>query len=334
MADFFDSTFLPSGADWADGLDGRPGTPTPDEAELIVPGSFLQLEEEPTSPDIERGEQGTIQHKFRVDYDNGLVYISALSRGTFMVDSFGNTTKILTARLVKQKGNTAMLTVTAESISFDSPPDEFNLAITELNPAIEKHPRYGFIPPKVRQMVLQSVSSATQLSIQDATNSLDGIYKWDPIANPPPAGATWALVQKAAKELLLKKRIGEDTFYLPGFTVTWSQFFFGPQFLNPGGYIEDPIDGGGLPFYFWSTDQTPFGDSIFDKMQELNPQFYTKQGDQPAISWLRMADHVQYERTWFKVTHTWNGAPYAHWDSELYNQLPSPYPPAPPFPIA
>lgn len=329
MPDFYiDSTIVPNGIDTADGIDGRPGTFTPDGAELIATASgdvVLPLEEESNSPDIERAEQATIQHRFKIDYENGLIYLSGLGRGTFMVDSAGNITKILSSRLVKQKGNTATLSVTAEGISFDTPPDEFRCSVIELNPALEKHPRYGFLPPQIRQMVNTAVSGAMIVSVQEAVATIAGI---DTYAGTPPLG-TWTQVQQAANELLLKRRLGEDTFYLPGFEIVWSQYFYLPQPLNPGGYIEDPIDGGGLPYYFWSLDQTPFGLTIFDAMVDINPQFYSA-----GISWLRQADYVEYVRTWFKVTHTWHGAPYAQWDAQLYNNQPSPYPAPPPFPTS
>ena len=43
---------------------------------------------------------------------------------------------------------------------------------------------------------------------------------------------------------------------MSGFKVTWSQYFWDPQIINFGGYIEDPFKDGGLPYYFWS----PSGD--------------------------------------------------------------------------
>ena len=325
---YISSDQVPNGVDWGDGLDGRPGTPTPNGAELIVQAQGFDtqpLEEFPDSPDIERAEQGTIKHNFKIDYDNGLVYLAGLGRGTFMVDSAENITKILSSRLVRGRGNISTLSVTAESISFDTPPDEFRLSIIELNPALEKHPRYGFLPANIRQMVNQAVSAAMIKSANEATQLIAGISLY---AGRPPIG-TWTQVQAAANELLLKRRLGEDTFYLPGFEIVWSQYFYLPPSLNPGGYIEDPIDGGGLPYYFWSTDQTPFGDSIFDAMADINPQFYSA-----GISWLRQADYYEYVRTWFKITHTWHGAPFAQWDSQLYNQEPSPYPAPPPFPVS
>jgi len=329
--DYISSEEIPNGVDWADGEDGRPGTPTPEGAVLNSnPDGISPLQEEPESPDIERGSQATIQHRFTMDYNLGLSYLAGLGRGNYMQDSAGNITRILTSRLQKTKANQCVLSVTAEGISFDTPPDEFRLDITELNPALEKHPRYAFLPADVRQLVNQAVNAAMQVSQQEAVQQLNAISTRT--TDPPPDTLDfdgWQTVQDAAQELLLKRRVGEDTFYLPGFTLIWSQYFYIPQALNPGGYIEDPLHEGGLPFYFWSLDGTPTGDDIFSQMANINPQFYST-----GISWLRQCDFVEYQRTWFRITHKWIGAPYAHWDSQVYTQEDSPYPPPPPFPLA
>ncbi len=327
------SSVIPSGVDWADGLDGHPGTATPNDAIVIRP-SEVYYEEDADSPEIERGEQGTIQHRFTLDYESSLIYLQGTGRGTFMIDDEGNVTKVLTSRVTKQRGGRSKLSITAESISFDSPPDQFRLEVIELNPALEKHPRYAFLPAPIRNLINQAVSAAQLISATDATNLISGIS-----ANPGPipAGITfsgsapefWAIAQKAATELLLKRRIGEDTFYLPGFRVVWSQFFWLPPSENPGGYIEDPITQGGLPAYFWSLDGTEGGLNIFTEASDLNQQFYSE-----GISWLRQADTIDYERTWFRNTHIWIGAPFAHWDADIYSNEPSPYPPAPARPIS
>lgn len=337
----YDSTLIPSGFDWADGLDGRPGTPTPDGAIALQSANGetnpliddqVVYEEFPDSPEIERAEQATVVHQFKMDYFTGQIYLSALGRGVYLSDSAGNITKILSSTLKRARGNQSVLKIIAEGISFDTPPDEFRLDVIELNPALEKHPRYAFLPTDIRRLVNMDVQAAQIASEQETKNLLSTISNRTTAPSATwtgSAAAYWQIVQNAATELLLKRRIGEDTFYLPGYRVTWAQYFWMPQFLNAGGYIEDPIAQGGLPAYFWSTDQTPDGLSIFDNLPDLNPQFYDQ-----GISWLRQSDVVEYSRTWFRYVHTWIGAPYAHWDAEVYSQDPSPYPPPPLIPLS
>src|SRR6266446_3298590 len=129
----------PSGIDRADGTHGV-GTSTPGEGILTSKPFFF--EEDAASPEIERGEQGTLTHKFRCDVNTGLVMIQGLTRGRILTDSFGNVTKVLTTRLIRAKGDYYDLIVTAESLSFDTPPDGFRVQTIEQNFPLEKHPKY------------------------------------------------------------------------------------------------------------------------------------------------------------------------------------------------
>ena len=126
-----------------------------------------------------------------------------------------------------------------------------------------------------------------------------------------------------AQELAFKLHKAEDSFYLPGFRIQFSQYFSIPIHLNPGGYIEDPIGSGQLPYYFYNTDMPQTANpnnNIFSDMATINPAIYGG-----GIYWLRLCDTIQYQRTWFRVTSTWQGAPLGHWDNELYNRINQPY---------
>src|SRR6266446_6536024 len=129
----------PSGIDRADGTHGV-GTSTPGEGILTSKPFFF--EEDAASPEIERGEQGTITHNFTCDINTGLVMIQGLSRGRVLTDSFGNLTKVLTTRLTRARGDVYRLSVTCESLSFDSPPERFRVSVIEQNFPLEKHPKY------------------------------------------------------------------------------------------------------------------------------------------------------------------------------------------------
>lgn len=338
---YIPSEVIPNGLDYADGIDGRPGSPSPASAVIWNQASTavtnLIFEEDPDSPEIERAEQATLRHKFTVDWGSGLSYIATLGRGNLMQDSTGNITKILSSTLTRDKGGKAKLVIVSEGISFDSPPDGFRLEIVELNPALEKHPRYAFLPAFVRNLVNNAVSAAQVVTATEAGNILAGIKDLDPSLSTG-GNWDWLTVYNAANELLLKRRIGEDTFYLPGFRIVWQTYHYLPQLVNPGGYIENPITDGGLPMYFWNPhypdDPVDANDNIFAACATINPQLYSDLGfldisGNTVISWLRQADSQDWERTWFRVTRTWIGAPYAHWDADLYTNQPSPYPPPP-----
>lgn len=335
---YIPSTVLPNVFDRADGLGGRPGTITPAASIQLQQGSNTQVpgnvfEEEPDSPSIEFGEQTTVRHTYICDPVTAQIYMLGLPRGTLLQDSVGNISKVLSVTGDRMRGDRVRMTVISEVILY-SPPDEFQLEILELNPALEKHPRYAFLPADIRNLVSYSVSAAQIVSAETAKSLISGISA-RPASLPTGGSWNWQTVQDAAQELLLKRRIGEDTFYLPGFRVVWHSYYFAPQNLNPGGYVEDPISQGGLPMFFWNPkypfDPTDIYDNIFQYCAVVCPQFFSDGGASAhtRISWLRLCDTQEYVRTWFRVTRTWIGAPYAHWDSDLYTGLPSPYPPPP-----
>lgn len=132
----------------------------------------------------------------------------------------------------------------------------------------------------------------------------------------------------AAQEIISKLWRQEDTPYQVGFQITWSTYYYIKPFYNPGGYLENPIfqtgpGNPGLPDYFGSPSFDYATNTIFDNIGQYNPQCYSANGQTGGlvnISWLRKADVVDYQRTWFKWTRTWIGTASAHWDTDLYTQ--------------
>lgn len=311
------SYFPPSGFDRASGLDGFPGTPTPDsviqvsvgdktfDINTTLDGTNTFFEEYPDSPEIERAEQATITHRYCCDYNTAIELATSISRGQLLMDSGGNITRVLSCKLNFKKGGFADFTVVSEGVSFDVPPDEFSVETTELNPALDKHPRYDILSYGDRKLI-KSYINTDNLDLQNSalnaiSASITGSHR-----NP-------------ALELLLKSNKNIDSFYLPGFKIQWSQYYWAPTELNPGGYIEDPIEQGALPYFFWDTDTTPEhipdpnAASIFVDLASINPNIYNN-----GISWLRQADTLTLQRTWFRLTRTWIGGPLGKWDPELY----------------
>lgn len=399
---------LPQGVDRADGLGGRLGTATinlsvstPDGGDTI---DFIPINEAPDSPTIERAEQATCTHKYTLSYNEGINRLNIYGRGTLVRDSFYNYWRVLSTSLQRVRGDSALLTVTVESVSFDNPPDEFQITPVKLGIDILKHPRYFYAlmpsnqisnpavtdtPAQIaaKQSIIRAIQvyrdspfapqSNTINSIIGTTHDVIGatlgsgalVYTvpnpdFDPTqkatATPPvntspavgtnpqyltvafdldtdDANGSVAMALAAANEIIGKLWRMEDTPLVNGVEMTLSQYWFRPPRLNLGGYVENPQSPSAIPFvpdYFVSTAYPPVStQTIFDELASINPQCFSSTGQTgglTSISWLRDADTIEYQRTWFKVTSKWLGAPIGAWDADLYSAggrptLPSDY---------
>lgn len=430
------SWVLPVGLDSADGVTVLPvqpsgatgtpsivGTPLPTSALYIyssangVLSNTMKVEEQPGSPHSERAEQCTCEHRLKMSTTQAGFYFSVMPRGTVVTDSFGNVWRILSCDTTRMEAQTSELHYVMESISFDSPPDDFTINEVSLDLNIIKHPRYAwalnpyvtdsstfsmvgdtfvfytdikeaiirmiqnyidspFYPSQaqVQGLIQSSILSMLETDAAKSTNTIQINYPnknfngsatavdpvpWDgftatrPTVNCPfftmavplqlsNPNNPISIAIAAAKELISKLWRQEDTPYIAGYEVVWTQYFFAPVFLNPGGYIEDPRYI--VPAYFMSpfnngviprgNQNDPFGGdtgapvppggtTIFDTLPVVNPQCYATnglRGGPLSFSCLRKSDSVTYERTWFRVPHTWLCAPIGKWDSDIYNQ--------------
>ena len=430
------SFVLPVGLDFADGVTHLPsqplgsggapnivGTPLPTASLYIFSeatgAAGMTVQEPPGSPTIERGEQCTCEHKLIMSYQQALNYWGVMGRGTIVNDSAANIWRILSCTVTRQGATTGELHYVMESISFDSPPDDFQLNEVSLDLNIIKHPRYawalnpyvsdnstytlvgdtpiyyvdikeaiirmiqnyidspfypsaaqvqGLIQSNILSMLnLKNGQTSGKLQLmypnQNFNGSLDTVdpAPWDGVStnsvlakncvyfvvsvpfNLGNPNDSITIAVAAAKELISKLWRQEDTPYIAGFEIVWTQYFFAPVYLNPGGYIQDPVYW--VPQYFISPDNNgiiprglqgnPFGadtdgppgpgqSTIFDYLTTFNPQCYSTtgiQGGPLSLSCLRKSDHYEYERTWFKVPHTWLCAPIGKWDSDIYTQF-------------
>jgi hypothetical protein len=128
-----------------------------------------------------------------------------------------------------------------------------------------------------------------------------------------------AIAIAAAKELISKLWKGEDTPLIPTWEIEWSQYYFRPVQLDGGCYVQNPV--GVVPDYFIDPNQNGTS-NIFANLSNINPQLFASNGIQGGpvnISWLRLPDTQNYQRTWFKVTRRWLGSPVGAWDPDLYN---------------
>jgi hypothetical protein len=337
---------------------GFGGTATPlgsvvSTADLISGGVIF--EEDADSPQLEFAEQGTIRHSFRCDTANGFFLAQGLKRGTILEDSTGHFSRVLSTSVNWQKGNFVQLVVVAESLmTGDVPPDEFNIDPIEFSPSIEKHPRYFIYDPNNPGPVVSGPGTVTPYVIMTpfdiflCKNQIQGsdfftqqtfetLVGMIPNLNDPYGSqATAANRSAAAAELVQKMLLGIESPYIPAFRVTFAKYFFygaialgganvNPN-LNPGGFIQDPTDI--IPPQYWSVTGTgalntnilvPFvlGGAMDTT---LCPTFYDR-----GISWLREADSIIFQRTWFKITSVWTGGPIGQFDPDIYSRFPSPY---------
>lgn len=346
---------LPSGLDRGDGLNGRLGTPTPDGARIVDTANNdgeVVDEELPDSPTIQRAEQGTITHSTRHDWNNAITRILTLNRGVIRVDSGGNVTKILSVDLQHERADTGVLKITEESLSFDLPPDTFQVTPVELSINILKHPRYfsafigdgiGSDTEQKNQMVinmLQHYFENPNAQFRDSLKKLfmdsigtDGTAgeaepKISSAGAVTPAGAKITgtdFAKYAAMEIIQKYWRGEETPYIVGFQITWSRFYRNPNLINPGGYVENPIYEANpqVPAGFVFTDPPDNTIDTFSALAQYNPQCYSSDGTsegQAQISWLRKSDQQEFDRTLTRVDRTWIGSPVGYWDLQLYNR--------------
>lgn len=340
------ASFPPSGFDRATGTNGQPGTPTPEGAVTYQPSPTF-LEELPESPKVEWGEHITFVHTFKCDQDTALNIQLTNYRGVQLEDSGGFTSTVLTCLVLEQKGDYCIVEITSEG-TFYPPPDEYSLEFCEFNPSIFLHPSYAAIAnytpelgtnegnnigPQLIGAITQAANSPNFAQSQDQSGVIGGLLNGT--GTDVNTGTTEEQALDMANALVAKLQRGESTFYLAGMRVTWAEYFFqsteddGLPGFNPGGYIEDPVYQGGLPPYFWSSNGTSAGqNTLISLASQINPTIYPPVDagkNQYTISWLRQADHIQFERVWFKYTHSWIGGPIGNWDSDLYPTSTAPF---------
>ena len=242
-------------------------------------------------------------------------------RGAILLDNtvgpFGsNESRVLSTTanpIPKTSGLLWNVSMVSEAQSFANPPDEISYDIVELNPASEKHPRYSALTYAQRNLIRATdVSDAVDIQ-QFCTTQVEGF---------PTDSNQWANQQGQALELLFKKQKGEDSFYLSGYKIQYSKYYWQPQDINPGGYIEDPFTI--IPYQFW-TDGS--GNNIFRANAFYNENLFPNAEGESlylppyGLSWLRQTDLQVLNRTWWKVTQTWIGGPLGNWDNEWYNPV-------------
>ena len=170
---------------------GVVGTAPPPSAVLItdVNGTTMTLQEDADSPTIERGTQCTAQHRFTMAYQDASNLLSVIGMGTIVQDSYDNIWRVLTCSIQSESGGRGKLTTVSESVSFDTPPDEFQVNTVDLGIDIIKHPRYfpnlyptqselGTITGKTKEAIIRAIQAYRDSpffpSAQNLTGFLNG----------------------------------------------------------------------------------------------------------------------------------------------------------------
>lgn len=268
--------------------------------------------------------------------------------------------KVLSAKITHGAGNVGTLEITSEALNVDVPPDQFNISTIELGVNILKHPRYYYAlsamdratgvinvgDNAINQQVirlLQQYFDNPNLNARNSwgemlASSIDhpGTYNSGTgIVTPATSGNTTFLTgtnfaKYAAMEIIQKYWLGIETPYVVGWQIVYSTYYWKPPTLNPGGIIQEPYQLVDEQFLWRDIMTTPIGsvdDTIFWGMASANPTCYSSDGTsdgQTRISWLRKADTMTFERTFYRVDSTWIGSPIGHWDYQLFGSQEAP----------
>jgi len=237
------------------------------KSDLFTAGVNTVLVEQADSPEYVFGEKVTCVRKFKGLHS--LCVSSAISRGAIGTGDMAGfwVTRSLVRRQARQIGELVIEYEAYDSSSGASlPPDEYGLHPFEVNPKTEQHPLFASLTEAERELVRGWVDAPDPTT--RATNK---------------ALVTGALAQQLGGKLLS----GIETYYLAGWTYSWSLYSWSIPTVVDGGYVETP--GGPLNGYLGS-----------------------------GVDWLRQADDLTFDGSNHKLTRTWLGGPTGQWDADLY----------------
>jgi len=170
------------------GATGVVGTAPPPGSVMVTTGAAagILMEEDPDSPTIERGTQCTCQHRFTyTNYEDAVNAWAVLGMGTILIDSAGNIWRLLTCSIQSEVGGKCKLITVSESVSFDLPPDEFQVNSVDLGIDIIKHPRYfpnlypttaefGTVVGQVKSSIIMAIQAYRDAPFFPAQNNVFG----------------------------------------------------------------------------------------------------------------------------------------------------------------
>jgi hypothetical protein len=238
-------------------------------SDLFTAGVNTTLLEQPDSPQWVYGDKIRCVKKYRGLHS--LCLSSAPYKGTAGSGALAGmvVAQSTVNRLPKQVGELVIEYVGAGGQTGQQlNPDTFGLMPTEVNPRLENHPLFEDLTDAEREIVRSWVDSSTAGTRAAEKAKLTG--------QPNEAIA----LQLGAK--LLR---GQDSYYLAGWTYTWSTYWWSMPTFDEGGYIATP--GGPLAGLLGS-----------------------------GLAWLRLADEHDFDGSQHRLTSAWRGVDFI--DTDLY----------------
>lgn len=128
------------------------------------------------------------------------------------------------SRIKRERGQMARVEVDCDSVNV-FPPDEFNLTPIDLNPRVERHPKFKPLQDADFALVRRAYDAYSNSGRQTALSA------FQTSTNPD-----------LCQLLYSKLCAGLENYYLAGWLYRWSAFFASefPPIPNLGGFIQDP----------------------------------------------------------------------------------------------
>ncbi len=247
-----------------------------------------QLVEQPNSGELVLADRTTLVDTYKAPYS--VCVTNALRRGTF-----GTGVRlgwvVTSSKVSRERKGIGTLTINWEVGGSAANPtllplDEFEVQPMELNPKIERHPRFvgpaypgdpdDKISPSTLSLCYAAINGATREARMKANLQVNTLND--------PSQKAWGI------HLLFFLNRGTETYYMAGLKYIWTWYAFALPTLTAGGVIQAPLG----PMY-----------GAFS----------------PGMSWLRLCDQIGsagVNGSVLKITSTWLGGHGGYWDPWLY----------------
>ena len=235
----------------------------------MTAGVNTTLVEQPNSPTYVFGEKTKCTRRFKGLHS--LCLSSAPAKGALGSGAMTGY-YVVQSTVTREPKQVGELVIEYEAYASSSgatlPPDEFSLKPFETNPKLERNPFFATLTKDDLDQVRDCIENADPALRLDVYNTL-------------------ALSVPLAADLVDKLLAGQETYYLAGWTYSWSSYSWTIPTVSDGGTIETP--GGPMTGLLGT-----------------------------GIDWLRQADDLDFDGSKYKLTKTWLGGPDGHWDTDLY----------------
>jgi hypothetical protein len=242
-------------------------------SDLFTDGENTTLLEAPDSPQWIFGDKIRCIRKYRGLHS--LCFASAPFKGTAGSGAMAGlvVAQSTVNRMPKQVGELVIEWHGAgEQTGQQLTPDTYGLMPTEVNPSLQSHPYFSTLTESHVSLVNAWVSASTALARSESKAKVLAITPTE----------TKNLAVKLGEKMIR----GQDSYYLAGWTYTWTSYWWTLPTVNDGGSIETP--GGPLAGLLGS-----------------------------SLAWLRLADEHDFDGTQHRLTRAWRGVDAI--DSDLYS---------------